>query len=122
MPRISALVLALLSIGICEGCSTVAHAPQAHVVANSLGFEGCRAFGPLTPVQVVESDKKARNYLSSRRHPDWDALIAHYVSGDLIYYIYCTTVAASKIVVGSDFYALTRGHVVIARALETIYD
>ena len=122
MPRIPALVVALLSIGICEGCSTVGHAQQAHVVANSLGFEGCRAFGPLTPAQVLERDKKAGNYLRSPRHPDWDALIAQYVSGDLIYCVDCTTVNASKIVVGSDFYALAREGVVIAHALEVIYD
>ena len=65
---------------------------------------------------------RAGNYQSSPRHPDWDALIAQYVSGDLIYCIDCTTVDASKIVVGSDFYALAREGVVIAHALEVIYD
>ena len=122
MSRIPALVLALLCIGICEGCSTVGHTQQAHAVATTLGFEGCGAFGPLTPAQVVERDKKSGNYLSSHHHSDWDALIGQYASGDLIYYIDCRTADSSKIVVGSDFYALAREGVVIAHALETIYD
>jgi hypothetical protein len=71
---------------------------------------------------VVERDKKSGNYLSSPRHPDWDALIGQYASGDLIYYIDCRTGDASRIVAGSDFYALVREGVVIVRALEVIYD
>ena len=98
------------------------HTKRPHAIANSFGFEGCGALGPFTPAQVVERDRKSGHYLRSPRHPDWDTLIGQYVPGDLIYYIDCRTVDASGILVGTDFYALTRGGVVIARALEIVYD
>jgi hypothetical protein len=121
MSSIPALVLTTLTVGICDGCSIVGHTQQSHLVAKSLGFAGCGAFGPLIPAQVVERNKKSGNHLSSS-NPDWNALISKYASGDLIYYIDCRTIDASTVVVGTDFYALAREGVVIARALEVIYD
>ena len=122
MSRMPALALASLTLGICDGCSTTPDRVQhAHLVATSLGYEGCAASGPLTPAQVLERNRKSGNYLSPT-HPDWDAMISKYASGDFIYYVDCRTVDASRLVVGTDFYALTREGVVIARALEVIYD
>jgi hypothetical protein len=62
------------------------------------------------------------NYQSSRPHPDWDALIAKYASGDQVYFIDCTGADSSRIVVGTSLYALVRDGVVIARAAGTTHD
>lgn len=73
---------------------------------------------PLTIAQVMAKDMGG-NYQSSRPHPDWDALIAKYASGDQVYFIDCRGVASSRIVVGTSLYALVRDGVVIARAADT---
>ena len=75
----------------------------------------------LTIAQVMAKDMGG-NYQSSRPHPDWDALIAKYTSGDQVYFIDCTGATPSRIQVGTSLYALVRDGVVIARAAETIYD
>jgi hypothetical protein len=72
-------------------------------------------------LEVMGKDMSGGNE-ASRAHPDWDALIAKYASGDQVYFIDCRKVDPSRIVVGTSLYALVRGGVVIARAAETIHD
>ena len=60
MCRIPALALVSLTVGICGGCSSMpVRVLHAHLVATSLGFEGCAASGPLTSAQVLEGNKKS---------------------------------------------------------------
>jgi cytochrome oxidase Cu insertion factor (SCO1/SenC/PrrC family) len=112
------IVAAFLVFGLCCGCST---GGSDKAVAARLGYEGCRVSKSLTIAQVMAKDMGG-NYQSSRPHPDWDALIAKYASGDKVYFIDCTGTNPSRIFVGTSQYALVRDGVVIARAAETIYD
>jgi hypothetical protein len=96
-------------------------ADKADAIARGLGYEGCRLSKPLTMAQAMAIDMSGGNG-ASRAHPDWDALIAKYAPGDLIYFIDCTGADSSHIVVGTSLYALVREGVVVARAAETIYD
>jgi hypothetical protein len=121
MRRKLAIGSSLLVFGLCCGCSTAGRAEPAKSFARSLGFEGCRAFGPLTPEQAVAREKSMENNLAWP-HPDWDSLMGKYASGDRICYIDCTGGSADGVVVGTSLYALTREGVASARALETIYD
>jgi hypothetical protein len=115
------MVSALLVFGLCCGCSTAGRADKAAAIAGRLGYEGCRVSKPLTMLQVMGKDMSGE-YKMGRPHPDWDELIREYASGDVIYFIDCRGVDPSRIVVGISLYALVRDGVVIARALETIYD
>lgn len=112
------MIPSFLVLGLCCGCST---AGPDKAVAARLGFEGCRVSKPFTIAQVMAKDMGG-NYQSSRPHPDWDALIVKYASGDQVYFIDCTDATPSRILVGTTLYALVRDGVVIARAAETIYD
>ncbi len=113
------IVLLLIVLGTCHGCSIVGHNERAHSIAKGLGFKDCAASGPFTRTQVMERDKKSGAYLW-KSQPSWDGFVSQYVPGDLIYYIDCR--AVDRIVVGMDFYALVRAGVAIDRELEVIYE
>jgi len=59
---------------------------------------------------------------ASRAHPDWDALIDKYASGDQIYFIDCRKAEPSRIFAGMSLYVLVRQDVIIARALGAMND
>jgi hypothetical protein len=117
MVSMATMISSFLVIGLCCGCSIAARGDK--VVATRLGYEGCRVSKPLTIAQVMAKDMSGGNE-ASRAHPDWDALVAKYASGDQVYFIDCRGVDPSRIVVGTSLYALVREGVVIARATETI--
>ena len=118
MVPMPSMVSAFLVFGLCYGCST---AGPGKTFAARLGYEGCAVSKPLTIAQVMARDMSGGRE-ASRAHPDWDALIAEYASGDQVYFIDCKRADPSRIVVGTSLYALVREGVVIARAAETIYD
>jgi hypothetical protein len=70
-------------------------------------------------LQVMGKDMSGGNG-ASRAHPDWDALITKYASGDLIYFVDCRKAESSRIFAGTSLYVLVREGVVIARARDTI--
>ena len=109
----------LLFFALCCGCSTARDTDKA--VAARLGYQGCAVSKPLTMLQVMGKDMSGGNG-ASRAHPDWDALIAKYAAGDLIYSIDCRKADPSRIFAGTSLYVLVRQGVMIARAAETIYD
>jgi hypothetical protein len=119
MRRKLAIGSGFLVFALSCGCSTEARGDRA--VAAQLGYQGCRVSKPLTMLQVMGKDMSGGNE-ASRAHPDWDALIAKYASGDQVYLIDCRSVDPSRIVAGTFLYALVREGVVVARAAETIYD
>jgi hypothetical protein len=71
--------------------------------------------------QVMAKDMSGGNG-ANRAHPDWDALIAKYASGDQVYFIDCTGADSARIIAGTSLYSLVRDGVIIARAVDTIYD
>ena len=121
MWHVNGLISTLLILGLCNGCTTARRAEQPVTLAKTLGFEGCKATGPLTVAQVLATDRSADDK-SNFRDPDLDVLIRKYTPGDQIYLVVCTQGDASGILVGTSFYALAREGVVIARAVGEIYD
>jgi hypothetical protein len=119
MVSMPTMISSFLVFALCCGCSTAARGDKA--VAARLGYEGCRVSKPLTIAQVMAKDMSGGNE-AGRAHPDWDALVAKYASGDQVYFIDCRSVDPSRIVAGTSLYALVREGVVVARAAETIYD
>jgi hypothetical protein len=115
------MIATLLLFGLCCGCSTAERAGKTETLAVRLGYEGCRVSKPLTILQVMAKDMSGGNG-ASRAHPDWDALIAKYASGDEVYFIDCTGADSSHIVAGTSLYALVREGAVIARAAGTTHD
>jgi hypothetical protein len=103
----------LFVFSLCCGCST-----GGEILAGRLGYEGCRVSKPLTMAQVMAKDMSG-GYEAGRAHPDWDALIGKYASGDEVYFIDCRR---ASIVAGSSLYVLVRGGVVIGRASDTMHD
>jgi hypothetical protein len=106
----------LLVFGLCCGCSN-----GGEILAGRLGYESCRVSKPLTMAQVMAKDMSA-GYEAARAHPDWDALIGKYASGDEVYFVDCRGAESSRIVAGSSLYVLVRGGVVIERASDTMHD
>jgi hypothetical protein len=116
-----AIVSIVLVLGLCCGCSTAGRADKAESIARRLGYEGCRVSKPLTMAQAMAKDMSGGNE-ASRSHPDWDALIDRYASGDQIYFIDCRKVEPSRIFAGTSLYVLVRQDAIIARALGTTND
>jgi hypothetical protein len=110
-----------LMLGLCNGCSSGGNTQKSETFAGRLGYEGCRLSKPLTMAEVMARDMSGGNE-ASRAHPDWDALIGKYVSGDKVYFVDCRRVDPTRIVAGISLYALVRDGVVIARVSETIHD
>ena len=118
IPKIVSVFLVLC---LCCGCSSAGRADKADTIAARLGYAGCRLSKPLTMAQVMAKDMSGGNG-ANRAHPDWDALIAKYASGDEVYFIDCTGADSSRIVVGTSLYALVRDGAVIALAAGTTHD
>lgn len=59
---------------------------------------------------------------ASRAHPDWDALIDKYASGDQIFFVDCRKAEPSRIFAGTSLYVLVRQNVIVARALGATND
>ena len=119
MTRVGRLVSGLLAFGLCCAYSSYGRANKAETTAARLGYEGCRLSKPLTMAQVMAMDMSG-GHEASRAHPDWDALIDKYASGDQIYFIDCRKAEPSHIFAGTSLYVLVRQGVVIARALGTV--
>jgi hypothetical protein len=109
------ILCAFLVLCLCGQYSSDARADKAETIAASLGFEGCRLSKPLTMADVMAKDMSG-GYEASRAHPDWDAILDKYLSGDLIYFIDCRRAESSHIYAGTSLYVLVREGVVIARA------
>jgi hypothetical protein len=105
---------ALLVFGLCCGYSSEVRADKAETEAIRLGYEGCRLSKPLL-AQVMAKDMSGGND-ANRAHPDLDALLDRYASGDLIYLIDCRKADPNRIFAGTSLYALVRDGVIIARA------
>ena len=116
MMRVPWLVSLPLVFGLCCGYSNEGRANKSEALAARLGFEGCRFSKPLTMAQVMAMDMGGGRE-ASRAHPDWDALIDKYASGDQIYFVDCRKVEPSRIYAGTSLYVLVRQDVIIARAL-----
>ena len=116
MTRVGWLVSSLWVFGLCCGYSSDGRANKAETIAARLGYEGCRLSKQLTFAQVMAMDMSGGRE-ASRAHPDWDALIDKYASGDQIYFIDCRKAETSRIFAGTSLYVLVRQGVVIARAL-----
>jgi hypothetical protein len=115
------MVSTLLVLVLYCGYSSEGRADKAEPIATRLGYEGCRLSKPLTMAQVMAKDMSGGNE-SSRGHPDWDALIEKYASGDQIYFVDCRKAPPSRIFAGTSLYVLVRESVVIARASDTVHD
>jgi hypothetical protein len=101
--RVGRLVSGLLAFGLCCAYSSDGRANKAET----------------TMAQVMAMDMSG-GHEASRAHPDWDALIDKYASGDQIYFIDCRKAEPSHIFAGTSLYVLVRQGVVIARALGTV--
>jgi hypothetical protein len=121
MTRVPWLVSVPLVFGLCGGYSNEGRANKSEALAARLGFEGCRFSKPLTMAQVMAMDMGGGRE-ASRAHPDWDALIDKYASGDQIYFVDCRKVEPSRIYAGTSLYVLVRQDVIIARALGVMND
>lgn len=115
MASMPTMISSILVLGLC-GCST-----GAETLAGPLGYEGCKLSKPLTYAEVIAKDMSGGNE-ANRAHPDWDALIAKYASGDQVYFIDCRRAESSRIVAGTSLYVLVRDGMVIGRALDTMHD
>ena len=109
------MVSAFLVFGLCCGYSSEGRANNAETLAAHLGYEGCRLSKPLSMAQAMARDMSGGDE-ASRAHPDWDALIDKYASGDQIYFVDCRRAESSRIYAGTSLYVLVREGVVIARA------
>jgi hypothetical protein len=109
------LVSIFLAFGLCSGLASEGRASKSDVVAARLGYEGCSLSKPLTMAEVMAKDMSGGNE-ATRGHPDWDALIDRYASGDQIYFIDCRKAESSRVYAGTSLYVLVRDGVVIARA------
>jgi hypothetical protein len=117
----SKMVSACLIFGLCWGCLSVGHAEKAPTLAGRLGYEGCKVSKPLTMAQVMAKDMSGGNE-ASRAHPDWDALIGQYATGDQIYFVDCRKAEPSRIFAGTSLYVLVRAGAIIARAGDSTHD
>ena len=109
------MVTVLVGFAVCCGYSNEVRADKAETIAARLGYEGCRLSKPLTMAEVMARDMSGGTE-ASRAHPDWDALIDKYASGDQIYFIDCRKADSSRIFAGTSLYVLVREGMVIARA------
>jgi hypothetical protein len=115
------MISTFLVFGLCCGCSTAGRADKTETLAARLGYEGCGVSKPLTMFQVMGKDMSGGNE-ASRAHPDWDALIAKYAAGDLIYFIDCRKAEPSRIFAGTSLYVLVRQSVIVARGVGAVND
>jgi hypothetical protein len=115
MLRLPTMVSAFLVFGLCCGYSGEVRADKSETIAGRLGYDGCRLSKPLTMAEAMAKDMSG-GYEAGRAHPDWDALIDKYTSGDQIYFIDCKRAESSRIYAGTSLYVLVREGVVIARA------
>jgi hypothetical protein len=109
------MVTAFSAFALCCGYPSDVRADRADTIAASLGYEGCRLSKPLTMAAVMARDMSGGTE-ASRAHPDWDALIDKYASGDQIYFVDCKKADSSRIFAGTSLYVLVREGMVIARA------
>ena len=115
------LVLALVSIS-CAGCVASGGTLQPNSFTADLGYKGCAAYGPLTSKQV---SARAAELAIRMPDPSLDALATTLQPDDHVYYFSCTSSSLSgsqRIVEGTVFFGLVRGHAVVAKAAETILD
>jgi len=119
MANIRSVMSTFIVLSLCQGCSTAGRSDDADALAGRLGYQGCSLSKPLTTSQVMAKDMSG-GYEQNRAHPDWDALIGKYASGDKVYFIDCRKADASRIVAGTSLYALVRDGAVIARASDTM--
>jgi hypothetical protein len=109
------MVTTLLAFALCCGYSAELRADKTETIAARLGYEGCRLSKPLTMAEVMARDMGGGTE-ASRAHPDWDALIDKYASGDQFYFVDCRKADSSRIFAGTSLYVLVRDGTVIARA------